>query len=179
VALAGQSVSLLQATQLPLPSQTLPPLSVQDVPAAAGVAPQQPAVQLTVTHAVVDAVQSVAAVHAWPASTHVVPLVVVESPPASATASEGILLRSKVATSSQPEELAASTLAVIRNAVKKVVCLAMGTLLGTRVGGCGATITHRSQQDLPIVADVPARVRGVDRAETGSAGYLTLRVTAT
>jgi len=69
----GQSVGARQATQLPLPSQSLPPLSVQATPLVASAVPQQSVVQVGVTHAVVGTGQTVAmvaVVHATPAPPH-------------------------------------------------------------------------------------------------------------
>jgi hypothetical protein len=56
--LVGQSVSALQARHTPLPSQTFPPLSLQVVPSCASVVPQQPAMHVSVTHAVLWVGQS-------------------------------------------------------------------------------------------------------------------------
>src|SRR5579862_8442281 len=46
---AGQSLGWTQAAQWPFPSQTCPPLSLQNVPWAAFAVPQQPAAQVLVT----------------------------------------------------------------------------------------------------------------------------------
>ncbi len=65
VVLGGQSVSALHPTQLPFPSQSLPPLSVQVVPRGALAMAQQPSVQAATTHALEDPVVQLAAeVHA-------------------------------------------------------------------------------------------------------------------
>lgn len=69
----GQSPSTLHSTQVPLPSQTAPPLSVHVVPLAAFAVPQQPVVHVFVTHEVVCAAHVDAAVHAVPPS-HAVPV---------------------------------------------------------------------------------------------------------
>ncbi len=63
-AAAAQSVEAPQATQLPAPSQTLPPLSVHAVSSGASAVPQQPAVQVAVRHLVAAAGQSVGLVQA-------------------------------------------------------------------------------------------------------------------
>jgi hypothetical protein len=52
VVAAGQSVGVVHATHMPLPSHTWPPLSVHGVPALAFVVLQQPALHALVTHAV-------------------------------------------------------------------------------------------------------------------------------
>jgi hypothetical protein len=81
-----QSDSLLQATQSPAVSQTLPPLSVHDVPEAAFVVPHTFAVQFATLHAVVGVGQSPILLHAtqlpWP--SHVVPLLSVHAVPSAA-----------------------------------------------------------------------------------------------
>jgi hypothetical protein len=71
----GQSVSKLQATQLPLPSQTEPPLSWHIVPVIVSVVPQVPAVHAFALQAVVGAGQLVASLHATqlPLPSHTVP----------------------------------------------------------------------------------------------------------
>ena len=69
----GQSPSALHSTQVPLPLQTAPPLSVHVVPLAAFAVPQQPVVHVFVTHEVVCAAHVDAAVHAVPPS-HAVPV---------------------------------------------------------------------------------------------------------
>src|ERR1700722_735121 len=50
VAWAGQSVPALHATQVPVASHTLPPLSVQVVPCVAGFGPQQPVLHASTRH---------------------------------------------------------------------------------------------------------------------------------
>jgi hypothetical protein len=78
----AQSLASKHATQLPLPSQTVPPLDVQFVPLVAFSTAQQPAVHALVTHAFVEVAQAFGVVHAVPPS-HVfvappVPLLVLE-----------------------------------------------------------------------------------------------------
>jgi hypothetical protein len=66
---AGQSLGARQATQVPLPSQTVPPLSLHLVPAVALVVLQHPpASHASITHAVVDAGQSVGLLQVTPPS---------------------------------------------------------------------------------------------------------------
>jgi hypothetical protein len=60
---AGQSVAFSHPTHAPLPSHTLPMFSVQAAPWGAFVVPQQPIVQMLVTHAVSCGGQSDASVH--------------------------------------------------------------------------------------------------------------------
>lgn len=61
---AGQSLAVVQVrTQLPLPSQVFPPLSLQVVPTAAGWSLHSPALHETVMQRVVDGVQSAVVVH--------------------------------------------------------------------------------------------------------------------
>jgi hypothetical protein len=62
------------ATHLPLPSHTVPPLSVHVVPFVAGVVPQQPAVHAASAHVVVGGVQSLAEVHAFAPPAHPPPV---------------------------------------------------------------------------------------------------------
>jgi hypothetical protein len=73
VPVAGQSVALTQATHLPFPSQTWPPLSLHDVSTGALVAAQQPAAQVLVTQVVDCTGQSLGAVH----GVQLMPVVVV------------------------------------------------------------------------------------------------------
>jgi len=65
---AGQSLCARQATQKPLPSQSLPPVSLHVVPAGAGAVPQQPATHVGMAQAVLDTAQSAGLVQAMPAS---------------------------------------------------------------------------------------------------------------
>jgi hypothetical protein len=71
----GQSAAALHATQLPLASQTDPPLSMHFVPADAFVMPHTEAVQVFVRHFVVGSGQSDAVRHAThlPLPSHSVP----------------------------------------------------------------------------------------------------------
>jgi hypothetical protein len=57
VVTAGQSAGIRQPTQLPSPSQTLPPLAAQGVSAAALVVPQQESSQVALTQVFVGVVQ--------------------------------------------------------------------------------------------------------------------------
>jgi hypothetical protein len=66
VCCCAQSVGMVQATHLPFPSQTLPPLSVQVVPALLFNVPQHPWPHVFLTQVVVCAAQS-------PSDWHVVP----------------------------------------------------------------------------------------------------------
>jgi hypothetical protein len=65
VALGVQSLVCTQATHFPLPSQTLPPLSMQLAPIVALAAPQQPFSQGLVMHWVECAGQLASEVQAW------------------------------------------------------------------------------------------------------------------
>jgi hypothetical protein len=58
-----QSAEVLHCTQLPLPSQTEPPLSLQSVPSSASLVPQVPVVHVRVLQRVVVAEQSVGELH--------------------------------------------------------------------------------------------------------------------
>jgi hypothetical protein len=60
----GQSLATRHATQVPLPSQTLPPLSLHALREAAFATSQQPPAQELVTHSVLDVGQSLAVVQA-------------------------------------------------------------------------------------------------------------------
>jgi hypothetical protein len=83
VPVVGQSVAALQATQLPLPSQTWPPLSEHVAPALALLVPHACEVHVLVLQSVPVAVQSVGALQTtqlplpsqtWPPlSEHVAP----------------------------------------------------------------------------------------------------------
>jgi hypothetical protein len=83
---AEQSLPITQATHLPLPSQTVPLLSVHAVSAAAFESTHAFIVQATVTHLVLGCAQSVAALHAtqWPLPSQTVPLLSVHAVPAEA-----------------------------------------------------------------------------------------------
>jgi hypothetical protein len=126
---AGQSLVARQATQVPLPSQTVPPLSIHVVPAVALVVPQQPPVShVSMTHAVVDAAQSAGLVQVMPPSQELEmspvpllelvampPLPVAVTPPAPPLPE--IVEPSNVTVPSQPVVVAASAPVVRRNAV--------------------------------------------------------------
>src|SRR6185437_15417063 len=60
VACAGQSAAVLQPTQLPAPSQTLPPLSLHAVPAGALAVPHAPMARVATRHALEGAGQPLA-----------------------------------------------------------------------------------------------------------------------
>jgi len=73
VGCCAQSEGVMQAMQLPLPSQTAPPASSwHDVPDCAGPIPQQPSVHVAAAHGESGAGQSVADAHVIPPS-HVGP----------------------------------------------------------------------------------------------------------
>jgi hypothetical protein len=80
---SGQLSAVTHATQLPLPSHTVPPLFEQDAPAIAFIDAQQPMVQVPMAHE--DEGQSVLAVQAMPPSHTSMPpaplLAVVGLPP--------------------------------------------------------------------------------------------------
>jgi hypothetical protein len=116
----AQSVAALHATQWPLPSQTVPLLSVHAVPAEAFVFVHVMSVpQETVMQTVPVAGQSVVgSVHVPPVPVVVVPPVPVPVPVPPAPP---ILLRSTVAMSSQPAALAASMPAATARAAKKLI----------------------------------------------------------
>jgi hypothetical protein len=69
VVVGGQSLGPVQpTTHAPLPSHTLPPLSLQGVPATALVVVHAPAVQLAILHAVAGATQLLATEQPLPRS---------------------------------------------------------------------------------------------------------------
>ena len=74
---AAQSVAMLHATQLPLPLQIFPPLSLQAVVLLAFVVPQALPVHVLVLHSVVCAAQSFGMLHATqlPLPSHTLPFV--------------------------------------------------------------------------------------------------------
>jgi hypothetical protein len=113
---AGQSVGALQPTQWPLPSHTLPLLSLHIVPAAAFMTEHAPLVHSGTAQTVPLAGQSDAIMQLPP-----VPEVVVEPPVPAAPPVLGILLRSTVAMSSQPVRLAPSMPAATARAAKKLI----------------------------------------------------------
>jgi hypothetical protein len=125
-----QSEFWLHSTQVPLPLQTAPPLSLQEAPAVAFPTSQQPEVlQEATTHLVVTpVVHSVLDVHVVPASPHIVVIEVdvddvlvllvlllvllleVVMPPVPPSAPPALIrLRSTEATSSQPLTAAEAT----------------------------------------------------------------------
>jgi hypothetical protein len=86
VPVAPQSDGWLHWTQLPVPSHTDPPLSLQVAPVAASFVAQALAVHSAALHFVVGIGQSVAALHAThlPLPSHSLPLLSVQSVPALA-----------------------------------------------------------------------------------------------
>jgi hypothetical protein len=142
VPVIGQSVGMAQATHLPMPSQTLPPLSAHVVPAVAFVpGAQQPIEHFSGAHVDCD-MHWLSIVHVVPASPHMAPLeladvedvdvvddvgvvlvdVVVDddalAPPAPPVPLPGILLLSTAVISSQPEAASARAPPARTKAVK-------------------------------------------------------------
>jgi hypothetical protein len=139
-----QSMSFKQATHLPLPSQTLPPLSVHALPEATLVAPQQPMPHVGAMHVVEGGEQSAGILHAAPASQPgiippvppvppvlavLVVLLLVEPPVLDAVVEPpqlpGTLQRSTEVTSSQPVMLAASAPTARSTAVRSLTRMVM------------------------------------------------------
>jgi hypothetical protein len=94
VVCAGQSVGARHATHLPLPSQTLPPLSVHVVPLVASLVPHLLLVQVSRRHAVLCGAQSVGWAHAThlPLPSQTLPLLSVHVAPAGALLVPQVLL---------------------------------------------------------------------------------------
>ena len=150
VHVAGQSVAELHATQCPLPSHTEPPLSVQAVPDAASVVPQQPLLHESTTHLVawvaMHTVDSLAAVHSTPPSQVAPPellllvvLLLLVPPPVPPVPPVppleppllGMSERSTEAMISQPVTLAVSAPAATRKAVRRLMEFFMARILRT------------------------------------------------
>jgi hypothetical protein len=129
----GQSVGATHATQVPLPSHTLPPLSVHAVPAFAFMVLQQPARHALVTHAVVGTAQSDGAMHALsPSQVFMAPAPAEgEVAPPPPPRDEG-----GVAPPPQPDALARSAVIVRRRRVAKR--LAVLLMVARHVAHAGA-----------------------------------------
>ena len=141
VAGAGQSVTATQATQLPLPSQTLPLLLVQVCSALLLVVPQQPLSHVAETQSLDGVGQSPTPAHDLIPAAHMTPVLVVavvvtsvvdDVPvvvPLDAPPTPLILLWSTDAISSHPSTDVAIAPVTKRRTAKVLACLGTGVLI--------------------------------------------------